>query len=385
MIIEIKGVQFVNKGAELMLCAIIQKLNNFWPEAELVLAPNKNSTYQNRIRFGAWQKLSLRKYPLDLNGLAKHLPKALRNKLKAWGIVTEADIDIVLDASGFAYGDQWNSVILEHALDEAKRMHEAGKKYIFLPQAFGPFTSSKNQSLIRDKMEYASLVCAREQQSFEHLENLMPNTSNLKMFPDFTNALVGELPDYYNTDEFEVCLIPNHNMINEKNPNKAWRSSYISLFKYVAEQCQSKGLSVYILNHEGKEDLEICNQINAQLTVPLPVITELDPIKVKGLIGGAKMILCSRFHGCVSALSQSIPCLGTSWSHKYEQLFAEYGVESSLISADYQESYIDEQLERCLASDNEIVAVLNEKSLHYKKITEAMWNEVKTVIGNYAK
>jgi len=385
MIIEIKGVQFVNKGAELMLCAIIQKVNQFWPDAEIVLAPNANSSFQNRIRFGAWQKLSLRKYPFDFNGLAKQLPSFVRRKLKTWGVLTEADIDVVLDASGFAYGDQWNTVMLEHALSEAKRMKEQGKKYIFLPQAFGPFTQDKNQKLIRDKMQHASLVCAREQQSFEHLSHLMGTNGALKIFPDFTNALVGELPDYYKKEDFQVCLIPNHNMINDKNPNKAWKESYITLFKYVAEQCKNKGLGVYILNHEGVEDQQICEQINAQLAQPLPIVIELDPIKVKGLIGAAKMTLCSRFHGCVSALSQNVPCLGTSWSHKYEQLFAEYGVDACLLKADYELADIDQQLNACLAEENDIVNVLADKSKHYKAITESMWQEVKGVVQSNAK
>ena len=380
MIIEIKGVQFVNKGAELMLCAIVQKIQAYWPDAEIVLAPNANSTFQNRVRYHAWQKLSLRKYPFDFNALAKSIPTKARNWLKKWGVVTEADIDVVLDASGFAYGDQWNSVLLEHALSEAKRMHDAGKKYIFLPQAFGPFNKEKNKQLISGKMSYASLVCAREQQSFEHLTQLMVRHENVTTFPDFTNALVGALPDYYNTNDFQVCLIPNHNMLNEKNPNKSWLTSYIALFTLAARYCQEKGLNAYILNHEGVEDGAICKQINAELKQPLPVITELDPIKVKGLIGGAKMIVCSRFHGCVSALSQNIPCIGTSWSHKYEQLFSEYGVREYLVEGDYLSEEVSQLLDNCLAADNLVSQTLQLKSTHYKEVTEQMWQTVKEVV-----
>ncbi|MDP4536908.1 polysaccharide pyruvyl transferase family protein [Alkalimonas collagenimarina] len=379
MMIEIKGVQFINKGAELMLQAVLQQMQQHWPDAELVLAPNPNSSYINRAKLGAYQKWSIRKNILDLNSISYYLPKALRRWLKrTWGVVTEADIDVVLDASGFAYGDQWGFLSTKAMAGEVKRAHANGKKYIFLPQALGPFTREKDRSYLLKALPKASLICAREETSFAHVKGLIGDTSNLVQFPDFTNLVQGIVPDDFTNGANKVLIIPNSNMISSRNQHAAWQQHYLRVLVDAVHIVRDMGLEPVLLNHEGKGDEAICSQVQQQAGGELPILNEADPLKVKGIIGASKAVICSRFHGCVSALSQGVPCIGTSWSHKYERLYEEYQQSDSLISPEISREALQQTLEQAIATVD--AEEKQQARAHFKQLSEQMWQKVVSLV-----
>jgi polysaccharide pyruvyl transferase WcaK-like protein len=376
MMIEIKGVQFVNKGAELMLQAVLQQMQQHWPDAALVLAPNPNSSYVNRARLGAYQKWSIRKNIIDLNSLSYYLPKAFRRWLKrSWGVVTEADIDVVLDASGFAYGDQWGTLSTKAMAGEVKRQAKNGKKYIFLPQALGPFSRTKDIGYLKDALPHASLICAREETSFAHVRSLIGDAPNLVQFPDFTNLVTGLVPDYYQQGDSKVLIIPNSNMISSRNSHGSWQQTYIDVLVAAVAVVRELGLKPVLLNHEGKGDGDICTLVQQKAGGDaIELIAEQDPLAVKGIIGASKAVICSRFHGCVSALSQGVPCLGTSWSHKYERLYEEYAQSDCLIQPDITPAQLKQALTDAIASvDAEEKAQARDK---FKQQSTEMWRVV---------
>jgi len=334
LIVEIRGVQFANKGAHLMLLAVLERLQARRPDIAIALAPGPSSPYGARARLGAWQKLPMRKGRVDLTALGYRWPAMLDRALARYGIVTEAGVDAVLDASGFAYGDRWGHLALRQVSAELERFGRHGKRYVFRPKAFGPFSPGPDARRFGRALRRAALVCPRDRASGQHLAGLDPDLADaLWPCPDLTLGLRGDpaAASRWNVDAACALIIPNVRMRDSGPAAGDWQGRYAALLEALASECRRRGLAVKVVNHAGREDAPLCEAL-ARAAGGLPVVDEPDPLALKGLIGAAGVVISSRFHGCVNALSQGVPCLGTSWSHKYEALFADFGSEQWLVS-----------------------------------------------------
>ena len=377
MIIEIKGVEFENKGAQLMLCAITEQVTRIWPDAEFALTPSKKASFFQRSRVPAWQKLALRKNLLDLNRLSYWLPSIVRSKLRDWGIVTEADVDIIIDASGFSYSDQWPSKIrIYHLKNELKRFRQKGKPYVFMPQAFGPFTTKISQDRIAQSFKDATMICAREEQSFKHINDITGPIPNLYQYGDFTNLMDGIVPSYFDVSVRWACIVPNTNMVNPRNTNKAWISRYESILLEAVIYYKESGLTPFFLNHEGNEDGALIEKINSKLATPIKVVAEADPRVVKGIIASSEAVLCSRYHGCVSALSSGVACVGTSWSHKYELLYQDYRAPELLLNPLMSNKELKDVIDLSLQNSGALTEKLVGRASDLKLQSLEMWEEL---------
>jgi polysaccharide pyruvyl transferase WcaK-like protein len=382
LIVEIKGVQFVNKGAHLMLLAVLRELHARFPEARISLAPNPNSPYAARAGLGALQALHLRWRNLDLSA-ADWLPQGLRTRLLRYGIVMEASTDAVLDASGFAYGDAWPERSLADTAAEIVRYARRGRPYVFLPQAFGPFTRTGwIARRFGSALRQATLVYARDAESRAHLVRLDPRlAASVQVAPDFTLQLPGDqdAARRWYMAPGTVLLIPNAHMLRIGASPDPWPEAYVAFMADVARRLTAEGVAVRVLNHGGAVDARLCARIAAQAGA-LDIINEADPLAIKGIIGAAGAVVCSRYHGCASALAQAVPCLATSWSHKYAALYDEFGVRAWLL-ADPVPADASRRLLELLRSPDAARASLAQAADTLAARTAAMWRDVGQALG----
>lgn len=375
----VHGVNFTNKGAELMLCAIQQKLAE-WDRKNTLSADTRTGTFQQRQAAGM-KHLALRepcKIPYSAQVfLAETIPSVLRNKLN---LRLESEVDLVLDASGFAYSDECGLRRTEEMARLCRRWQQQGKKVVLLPQAFGPFSKALTGQYFPEIISHADLVFARDKQSYLNITELGVPIDNVHIAPDFTNLVKGHVPDYARALRQRACIIPNFRMIEKTSAEI--RVSYIPFIATLINTLEQHGLQPFILLHE-TNDVGLGQALMEQLPHRVPLVNETDPLAIKGIIGQSSLVVSSRFHGLVSALSQGVPSLGTGWSHKYQKLFQDYGCPDCLIDIGAGFEAARGQLKRITDENSrrELRACLEHHAKQQNQLSQGMWAQVERLIS----
>jgi colanic acid/amylovoran biosynthesis protein len=362
MKIQIDGTNTLNKGAELMLYAVLQEIERRYPDAEVIFNRFKAKTDNIKTH------LHFRTRPFYKIITLLHKCK-VHSILRILGIPCSLitcqhplpNIDIVMDAGGFQFSDQWNITNYKLQLWEKyyRKLKQQGTKIILLPQAFGPFESVNGKKIVEIISEYTDIIFARETVSYNHLIYAGADRDKIKLYPDFTALVEGICPGQYESLKGGVCLVPNMRMIDKGIISE---KNYCYLFSQIIDLIRRKGKNPFFLNHEGQKDSLLCDLINKSIDIPLTIVDGLTALEVKGVISQSYLLISSRFHGIASALNSGVPCLATSWSHKYEELFKDYEQTGCLLdlnnintALEKIEDYLSEQTHKRISEELKII------------------------------
>jgi colanic acid/amylovoran biosynthesis protein len=358
MKIEIYGALFKNKGAELMLRAISEELKKKYSVKSAVLSLGVKS-----INDRQGNKFLYKTYP-GINKFLEFIPSFL---LSIFNIIKYSKVKYIIDASGFSYGDQWGLEATKYTSSMIRKWKNEGKEVIFFPQAFGPFSSIELKNYFKEIYDNAKFIFVRDKISFNEIIKVTNDNSKLAIYPDFTNLIDGQVPNDFNHHNC-VAIIPNCRMLDKSK----LINEYCDLLKHIIRGFLNRNENLFFLIHEGHDDYEIAVSLNQQLGLDLPIYNDYNAIQIKGIIGESKIVVSSRFHGLVSSLSQGIPCLGTSWSHKYQCLFEDYDYLEGLINTP-DSKMINNNIDNLINNYDEISDSLKIKSEDIKSESRKMW------------
>lgn len=378
MIIELCGANTHNKGAELMLRAAVAQLGG---EYEIAVEPRVGS-YRERSQLGLLQKVDHPRASDRAVRIAGRLlpPKLRGHAQKSYGLVFDDAVDAVLDAAGFAYSDQFDLDRSVRAGRAYRHARSVGRPVVLLPQAFGPFESREHRAAFWRIVDCSTLAFARDSVSYGHARAAGVAMDRVKVAPDFTNLLPGVLPSGFEMSDLLALIVPSAKLLTETAPEV--RTRYIPFLVAAVRLLLGAGMDVRIVQHE-RGDTSVIEALQQSLATRLPEIRYENALHLKGVLGASRIVVGSRFHALVSALSQGVPALGVGWSHKYQQLFSDYGCADAVVAPTLSLGDLEEHLQRLLEgrSRDQLVDALRARANSERQLARDMWTEVRGVLS----
>ncbi len=381
MKIQIDGISTVNKGAELMLSSILLEIERKHPDATIYLNTHQELKQEllpktqnpKKVRWGLkysrYGIAFLRRLGLPFTYFTQYYPVR--------------GLDLVLDASGFQYSDQW--IYSEQRLKEIEDYYAKLKRYksqiVFLPQAFGPFETEYAKQSVNPIKKYIDIIIAREKISYDYLIELGFPENKLRIYPDFTLKTKGTIPLNFEHLKGSICIIPNLKMISHGDIDS---DTYLDFLIQSIHFFESEGFKVFLLNHEGPGDHKLCISINKKLQNTLEIVSDMKATELKGLISQSFLVVSSRYHGVASSLSSGIPCLSTSWNHKYKMLYLDFEVESQVIDTEENWKKNKLRIQNFLANrtsyKNQLISVKPKLVDKNEKMWEDVWSQQNNIL-----
>lgn len=254
--------------------------------------------------------------------------------------------DLVVDLYGICFCDNlekrsysyWSmrarKLKFQPILHLAKKM---GKRVIKNTASFGPMETVYNQKSAQYSAGHLyDVFCAREVQSRIALRKVIGDKYEVLLSPDTANLM----PFSVQLRKNRVGISASHQII------KQWKSpeGYVECIVQLGKLIHELGAEIVFLPNEydptkADNDVAVCRQIQEALAaegVPSEIldVLHMTSTQLKNEIAACEVVVASRYHTCVAALSSGTPVLVLGWHYKYRELLGLYSQSRWLINQD---------------------------------------------------
>lgn len=258
--------------------------------------------------------------------------KRLLGKNKSKKVFQKADF--ILD---IGQGDSFADIYGTQRFAQIDRIHciarDLKKPYCILPQTIGPFKDDYIRSKAIESIREASLVMARDKQSFDYVRQNAPDVA-LKEYIDvafFLPYTKKEFSKDYIHVGLNVSALLWHGGYTNNNQfglKIDYQQTIRSIIDYFLGMLNVK---VHLIPHvvHGERVIEndyeisfdIVEEYNNDNLVLAPYF--LDPIIAKSYISGMDFFMGARMHSTIGAFSSGVPVVPMAYSRKFNGLFCD--------------------------------------------------------------
>lgn len=264
-------------------------------------------------------------------------------------------LDAIIDISGFGYSDVWGARAAKGGVIWARHCERWRKPYLCLPQAWGPFKNRAVGGHVTALCRLSSVMYARDAVSRKYLLELPGSREReIKLAPDIAFLFDGSSKDA--GAEFLaglgiapgqapiVALTPNMR-VYQRTAGTGLANVYLQFMAQLARHCMKEwSAQILLLPHEiqigngtVRDDRYLCGLLHVALRSYGPCVRVVQPCLAEtiwSLYPHVDLLIGSRFHSLVYALSAGIPVVAVGWAHKYRELLRSFDLDKFVMEHD---------------------------------------------------
>lgn len=275
-------------------------------------------------------------------GDAREVVKATlrrRDDLREWA----QGFDVVLDTrAGDSFADLYGLPRLEGMTAAAEYLKRAGVPVVLGPQTIGPFDTRRGRLLARRSLAISDLVLARDSVSAAQAARLGRPVDTLAT--DVVFALPQpEAADGATAGAGTAAGVRHDVLLNvsgllwfghgEIDP-QAYRAQVTELYRRLRAEDRRVGLLAHVLRASSgdnlDDDIAAIAQFTAEVDPEAEVVVPDDLADVRRHLAATDLVIASRMHACLNALSVGTPAVALAYSDKFAPLMGDLGWRHSV-------------------------------------------------------
>jgi polysaccharide pyruvyl transferase WcaK-like protein len=194
---------------------------------------------------------------------------------------------------------------------------------IMAPQTIGPFSSRLGSTLARSALKNASVSIARDSQSSRYASTIGAPVDLL------ATDVVFALPEPDRIGKQADVILNISGLLWRAGPHVDWRR-YRSTIRSLYDGLVADGRSVVLLPHvlasdSSDNDESAIEEFVASLPHNVEVASPRTLAEARQVMAGANLVIGSRMHACLNAISVGTPAIPMAYSRKFAPLLKDLG------------------------------------------------------------
>ncbi|WP_235492706.1 MULTISPECIES: polysaccharide pyruvyl transferase family protein [unclassified Leifsonia] len=234
-----------------------------------------------------------------------------------------SQFDLVVDTrAGDSFADIYGARRLAVMSAMAECARQAGAVVVMGPQTIGPFTSARGRATGRFSLRRADAVLVRDSNSLDHARKLGHSDATL------TTDVVFALPVPAVRKTRDVVLNIS-GLLWRDNPHVdavAYRAVVTSLYDRLTSSGRTVALLPHVLDSSDPDnDFPAIREFAAAHAPDAEVLAPTGLDDVRAMVASAELVIGSRMHACLNALSVGTPAIPLAYSRKFKPLLDDLG------------------------------------------------------------